>query len=110
MMYRIFLLAVAVLALTLAAPVCAEAAGGGGGQAGLGASFGAVGGGGHGSLGTSPGAGSLGHGSFTGSLGSGGIGRDVASFSPAAMAASAISVWFHGGNGHGDTGLAATAH
>ena len=81
MMYRIFLLAVAVLALTLAAPVCAEAAGGGGGQAGLGASFGAVGGG-HGSLGTSPGAGSLGHGSFTGSLGSGGIGRGGASFSP----------------------------
>ena len=90
----------AAFALTLAAPVCAEAAGG---QGGFGASFGAVGGG-RGSVGVSPGAGNIGHG-FAGNLGSSGVGHGGASFSPGKIGSMGHLDMGHGDNGHGDVGL-----
>jgi hypothetical protein len=111
MMHRIFLVflpVVAALALTLA-PVSAEAASEGGGQGGLGTSFGAVGGG-RGSLGANPSAGGIGHGSFAGNLGSGSIGHGGASLSPGSYGSIGHLDVVHGDNGHVDVALAATAH
>jgi hypothetical protein len=105
MMHRIFLIflpVAAALALTLG-PFSAEAAGGGG-QGGLGTSFGAVGGG-RGSVGVSPGAGNIGHGSFTGNLGSSGVGHGGASFSPGSYGSMGHLDMSHGDIGRGNAGL-----